>query len=314
MSKQILAVGYQFPGGVVDYVPLDSEQSLLDADIIVFEPGLALGEYAVESNYQGKPALYEADSFQTRERVQHWRRELQAAFNAGKLLIIFLSKPDDVFVKTGQQSVSGTGRNARVTNFVTPLSSYAALPFDLKEVVPATGSGITPGGDLRYLATLWNEFGPRFRFETYFSGGITDVLLKTRSGERIVGGAVRKGKGAAIFLPPLHFEEGELIRGDENGKDLHWTEKAEEIGRRLIQCIVEVAKSVASESQITPPPGWVADNRYRLPIEAELDRAIALKSTEIEKLHADREVLRAKLQEAGSLRRLLFEKGPQLVL
>jgi hypothetical protein len=312
MSRRILSVGYDFPGGIVEHVKLKSEQSLLDADIIFFEPGLALGRYDADSEYKGKPSLHESASFQAKERVQHWRRELQAAFNAGKLLIIVMAKPEDVFVQTGQHSTSGTGRNARVTNYVEPLSSYASLPFVLKEVVPATGAGIAPAGDLKYLATLWAEFRENFRFETYFSGELTDVLLKTRSGDRIVGAAIKKGKGAALLLPPLNFPQGDLIQGDENGKNLQWTEKAGKIGRRLLQCCVEISKAIASESQITPAPEWLADNRYRLPIELDLDRSIVAKSAEIERLHAEREKLRGELQDAGSLRRLLFEKGPQL--
>lgn len=215
MPKQILSVGYDFPGGVVEHVPLASTQSLLDADIIVFEPGL--GPYSAESAYQGKDSLYDTDSFEVKERVQHWRGELQAALNIGKLLVVFMVKPEEVFVKTGRTDVSGTGRNARVTHYVEPLSSYAALPFGLKSAVAATGAGIVPTGDLKYLATLWQEFGSSFRYETYFDGAFTDLLLKTRSGDRLIGAALRRGKGAAVLLPPLHFDPDDLVKTDEKG-------------------------------------------------------------------------------------------------
>ncbi len=56
MAKQILSVGYDVPGGLVEYVALDTTQFLRDADIIVFEPGLALRKYSVESTYEGKPS------------------------------------------------------------------------------------------------------------------------------------------------------------------------------------------------------------------------------------------------------------------
>jgi hypothetical protein len=326
MAKQILSVGYDFPGGVVDYVELDSTQSLLDADIIVFEPGL--GEYSVESTYNGKPSLYDRDSFKVKERVQHWRRELQAAINTGKFVVVFMVAPEEVFVKTGENSVSGTGRNARVTKYVTPLSSYTALPFDLEGVVAATGTGIVPSGDLKYFATLWKEFGARFRYETYFNGAFTDVLLKTRSANRIVGAASRTGKGMALFLPPLAYEDEELLEDEdeklvededeefaedeENDKTQRWSTGAIEIGKRLLQCLVEVSKAVSTEAQITPPPGWVSDSRYRLFVESDIEKSIRVVSAEVERLHAEREALLGQLQTAGGLRRLLFEKGPQL--
>jgi hypothetical protein len=312
MTKTILTVGNELPGGVAQYVALDSEQSLSDADIIIFEPGLALETFSAESSYEGKPSLYESASFQAKERVQHWKRELETAFNAGKLIVVLMVKPEEVFIKTGKKSFEGTGRNARVTNYVEPLSSYAALPFDLRNVVAATGSKITAAGDLRYLAVLWKEFGGHFRFQTYFAGPLTDVFFRTPSDDRIVGGAIRKGKGAALFLPPLDFDRDKLVETDADGKNPRWTERATEIGHRLRQCIVEIAKAIATESRVTPPPGWVADGRYRLKLEEAVEKAIALKSAEIERLHAEREILRGNLQGAGSLRRLLFEKGRQL--
>ena len=310
MTKSILTVGHELPGGVAEYVAHDSERSLSDADIIVFEPGL--GDYSAESNYQGKASLYESDSFTTKERVQHWRRELATAFNSGKLIIVFMVKPEDVFVKTGRRDVSGTGRNAQVTNYVEPLSSYATLPFGLTNITAAAGSKITPAADLKYMAVLWKEFAANFRYQTYFSGPLTDVFFKTRTDDRTVGGALRKGKGAALFLPPLEFPDGKLIERDANGNNPRWTKKAQEIGRRLVQCIVEIAKAVASESQLTPPPSWLAERRYRLKLEEAIEKDIAKKSAEIEALHAEREILRGNLRDAGSLRRLLFEKGHQL--
>ncbi len=41
VSHHILSVGYQFPGGEVDVIEWDFKRSLLDADIVVFEPSIA---------------------------------------------------------------------------------------------------------------------------------------------------------------------------------------------------------------------------------------------------------------------------------
>ncbi len=66
-QKRILSVGYDFHGGEVEQVSLDSDRSLLDADIIVFEPGLGS---AVQADYE---------HYYARERLEHWKRELAAA-------------------------------------------------------------------------------------------------------------------------------------------------------------------------------------------------------------------------------------------
>jgi hypothetical protein len=220
---------------------------------VVFEPGFALGQYAVDSHYEGKPSLSETASFKTQERIQHWRRELLAAFNAGKFLVIFMAKPEEVFVKTGQHDYSGTGRNARKTTYVAPLSSYAAIPFDIKSVIAATGTGITAATDLKYLAPFWKEFGTNFKYEAYFTAQLTDTLLKTRSGDRVVGGSIVRGKGTVLFLPPLHFDDKVLYRSEGDG-GRRWAAKADQIGHRIVHGLLEIAKAIASDSQVTPQP------------------------------------------------------------
>jgi len=51
--KKVLAVGCEFGGGEAEYVPLSSNRSLLDGDIVLFEP--SLGDADCEKRYNGKP-------------------------------------------------------------------------------------------------------------------------------------------------------------------------------------------------------------------------------------------------------------------
>ena len=44
MVKKIISVGFEIPGNVAEYVSLRSNRSLLDADIVVFQPSIK-GEY-----------------------------------------------------------------------------------------------------------------------------------------------------------------------------------------------------------------------------------------------------------------------------
>ena len=108
MSKKILSVGFEFPGNVAEYVPLKSDRSLLDADIIVFQPKMQ-SQYSSFDAYQGKPLLGQSDSFMAVEDSAHWRSELKAAFDAGKTIIIFLSTLEEYYIYTGRQTHSGTG-------------------------------------------------------------------------------------------------------------------------------------------------------------------------------------------------------------
>jgi hypothetical protein len=74
MKKTIFSIGFEFPGGIANYFSLESQKSLLDADVIVFMPHLS--DYNSRSvHHQGKRHLFESDSFKVVEDEKHWRTE-----------------------------------------------------------------------------------------------------------------------------------------------------------------------------------------------------------------------------------------------
>ena len=105
MAKaEIMSVGTEIPGDVAEYVPFNSSRSLLDADIILFEPRLDYDTDRLRSTYQGKPSLSDRSSVQTRAAIKHWRSELKHAIEAGKTIFIFLPAPEEVYANTGTQN------------------------------------------------------------------------------------------------------------------------------------------------------------------------------------------------------------------
>jgi hypothetical protein len=41
MTKIVVSVGFKFPGNLVEYIPTNSDRSLLDADIIFFQADIS---------------------------------------------------------------------------------------------------------------------------------------------------------------------------------------------------------------------------------------------------------------------------------
>lgn len=107
-KKKIFTIGFELPGDMFERVSYDSDQSLLDADIVLYKVGF--GTYPTE-DYQGKPLFNHYYSARIADQLQHWRSELASATNAGKLVIIFLSSPRSYYRYTGEQQFSGTGRS-----------------------------------------------------------------------------------------------------------------------------------------------------------------------------------------------------------
>ena len=138
-KSRIFTVGFELPGDEFEYVEFHSDQTLLDADIILFEP--TLGIFSSETNYNGKPLLSENSSFATKDRLDHWRSEIISAVKAGKIVIVYLAKPVECYRHTGDKQFSGTGRSRVTTNLVTGISSYETVPY-LTEVTSKSGKEI----------------------------------------------------------------------------------------------------------------------------------------------------------------------------
>lgn len=307
-KKTIFCVGFDLPGDEFEYVPFESNRSLLDADLILFEP--SLGEYSTYDEYAGKPLISEWDSPRVAERLAHWRSELINAVNAGKLVIIYLRKPIDVYRHTGRKEYSGTGRNQKVTNLVEPVRSYAAVP-RLDTVVAAEGTGIKVTPQAKYLASYWKEVSSTARYEVYIEGKFTEVLLQTKAGERTLGAIVR-GKGSLLFLPPIAYPKEKFIKYNTKTAETHWTADAIKFGKRLLAAIVGLADTLQSSGAATPPPVWASEQAFELEEERAIKAEIASVEAKLAALRKKRDQLESRLIPAGSLRALLYEQGTPL--
>jgi hypothetical protein len=235
MVKKIFSVGTAIPGGDVEHIYSNSNQSLLDADIIVFEP--TLGSASSLENYQNKPLFSETASFNIVERAEHWRAELTIAFEAGKTIIVFLSALEEVYVHTGQKQYSGTGKSRVTTNLVKSFDNYQSIPFDLGTIIPKGGTEIRVIGDSKFLAAYWKEFGQYSVYEIYLEKNLSGTVLATKTGNKTVGAVIRgpKQKGAMVFLPPIRkFPE---------------SRRSKEYGKKLVNAIVEIDKVLKAEHE-----------------------------------------------------------------
>ena len=252
---------------------------MLDADIVVFEPGLGS---AIQDGFQRHYA---------REKVEHWRRELAAACDAGKTVLVLLVKPQKGLEDRGGQ-----------------INSYAAIPYPSLEFVPAVGYDMRVAGDPRYLSDYWREFSSCSRYVGYIAGGVSDadILLKTRSGDRVVGAALRRGCGLLILAPPpnspiVHFRAVNASSDERVKFDV-----------RLRGSLVSVHDAFLGSASVTPPPDWASDPTYRIEREDKLEADIRATSSKIETLQAEQRTLEGELKQVGALRRLLYEQGQQL--
>ena len=310
-EKKIASVECEIPGGFSEYVSIDSDTSLLDWDIILFRPNISklLG---YPDTYQGKPSLADYASFQLRERMEHWRRELRDAIDSGKTVITFLSELDEVYIDTGQRQYSGTGRNRQTTRVVDLYNNYKCIPFTLGPI-NAKGSEMRLAKGSELLSTYWAEFGDNSTYRVRIEGQVSKPLVITRTGDKTVGALIRvkNSAGALLLLPYLELELDEFYRKTKGGK-LEWTEKSRQFGHRLLAAIIEIDRTLKQVGALTPIPNWAKLGDYNLPKEAKLKEKLLKIDEDLEKLQQQKQRTKEELTSEGVLRRLLFEKGSAL--
>lgn len=320
MAKSIISVGFEIPGYDDHCLRLNSDQSLLDYDIIIFAPRISGTFSYSQQQYKGKPWLDDSNSFKLKEKSERWRQELTSAFDHGKTIFIFLPSFEEVYVATGSHSYSGSGRNRVTTTHVEPFYNYGMIPLTLGELTSAHGREIKPAKDLGLLTTYWKAFGPVSEYQVYFDtaslfpSASLVPLLETKAGKRTVGGLVRdkpdSGKGSFVLLPMLEYDADQLRTEKTDG--LYWNKKGLEFGAKLISALVEIDKALNSEKQKTPTSDWVKSPEYRIQNESALEKKIGKLTSQIESLHEQKRNLLDDLDKEGSLRRLLYETGPAL--
>ncbi|MBM3544139.1 MAG: hypothetical protein FJX44_06505 [Alphaproteobacteria bacterium] len=320
-KKRIFTVGFDLPGDEFEYVEFDSDQTLLDADIILFQPTLGNFRLAPFAEYGGKSILDEHSSFASKRYLDHWRSEIVAAVGSGKLVVVYLVKPFELNRYTGEKRFSGTGRNRATTMMVTDVSSYEAIP-SITKVTSKSGSEVRLEKEGSYLAHYWSEFaGP---YEAEIEGEFNRVILRSRAGNRVVAAAFHaKSGGSLLLLPPLHYDEkvflhdaaeDEANKENEENEDegQYWTEEAFKFGKRLVAVLVALSDTLKQSVQTTPPPAWSLDSKYRLSAETDMELVISERASAIIKLQNEKADLENQLVELGNLRSLLYEQGRPL--
>ena len=311
--KKVFSIEFETPCEEIEYVPFNSTISLLDADLIIFKPDISDFIWDSESNYMGKPCLSDSRSFGLRERADHWRREIQDAFTAGKTIIIFLEKIDEVYIATGEKQSSGTGRNRATTRMVMPLNNYACIPISISPV-NSIGTTMVLGKGSDIVKSYWADFGPLSQYRVRLEGEIKRPIITTKSGNKCVGALITgKQGGHLLLLPYFSFEAKTYWRESTKSETgMVWTKDALILSRKFLSAVVEIDKALKARDERNPTPVWALSSHYVLPKEAELHEQALKVESEISKLQEQRNLIKERLQAEGLIRNLLFEKGPAL--
>ncbi|SCB40367.1 hypothetical protein GA0061098_1008125 [Bradyrhizobium shewense] len=313
-KKRIFTVGLDLPGDEFESIEFDSDQTLLDADIILFQPTLGVCSFDSSHTYEGRQTLSQRDSFQKPTRISHWHAEIVGAVNAGKLVVVFLKRPTtqfrhaDALQRIGRTSLGGP---------VSSISSYDAVP-SLVNVVPKAGRSIRLEKQGAFLKDYWSlvsSMSP-YEVEIEVKAASSQVLMRSSAGDRVVGAAINSQEGGSIlYLPPISYDEDSFVRDSEEDEDAdsaYWTTEALEFGKQLVSRLVALYDGLKQTSARTVAPSWLDHTEYKLAQEQEIEAELLEAAAKIAVLQQHKVELEEQLSKAGALRHLLYEQGKPL--
>lgn len=313
-NKKILTIGLSLADDKTEFCEFDSDTSLLDWDIILFKSDIKEYIYKSKSTFKGKPCLSDDESFKLKAQSEHWRREIKAAVEHGKLILVFLNELTPLSIATGEKEFSGTGRNQKVTRIVTDYDNYQSIPLDLKPINSKGKEIKISAKNSECISSYWHEFSSVSSYKVIVESELTPCLL-TKHGDKVVG-TISKSKnssGALLCLPDIDFYPESFFIGEEDEENEgDWTPEAKQFASKMIKAIISIDKSLRSSGELTPEPDWAKDTKYKLNQEKVASQKLLKIEKNLEIVQAEKEAVIDEVKDLGRLRNLLFEKGKPL--
>jgi hypothetical protein len=294
--KSIVTVNCQLPT-IEDYARYTSDQSLLDYDIVLFDPCFP---YLERIHFGAGGSCISIEDAQTlNSALKHWRNELNEALKADKTIFFLLNRHETDSIAIG----SNSPRKGEINYSTNIVSNYSVLPSDIS-VRNAKGR--------KYLASDPNFKGIRealkdiVEYQVIINSKVSRKTFVTKKGDNIVGAwlKLKDLPGHLVLLP--YFDLSEMT--EEIDETNVWTAKALKISNNVVRQLVAIDNSLKSETNATPKPNWL--DRTMFPSQvATIDQKIEELEEQIAGIQKRIEQEREKKIKLLRYTNLIFENG-----
>jgi hypothetical protein len=244
---KIIALSATFKYPAVTSVNFRSEDSVLDYDIVVWDPNHLIDEYRTGNTYRGWPSLDSDDSAAILRDRERRKSEMLEMLKLGRTVVIFTPKPSLFYVDTGKRTYSGTGRNRQTTVHVSDVSLLSFLPVGL-QTVDANGKSIGFVGGEKF-SHYWNINKDHLIYKAYFQNPNGNPIFVISNTDKPVGIHMQIENGHLLFLP-----------------DFYTTQKTySKISKAIIESIIYLVDELKKETGDFSLPSWAQS--YDLPLE-----------------------------------------------
>jgi hypothetical protein len=291
-----------------------STQTLLEHEIVIWNPERLLEPYDLREPYLGSPSLTDTGSAEFQRDSARRSREFSEFLSLGRLLAIFIPEPKPFWVATGETQNDGTKAKPRLKRLVDPCQIGEVLPGE-PVLHPASGKRFEVVGAPAFAA-FWRAVKDQFEYRAFIEAKGVQPMLKVKGTDRVVGATATFGDGQVLFLPHLLVEEPDCEQEDDEPDEAYWArwnEENEALQRRndgvLLDALLEYARTTQGSSS-EPLPAWT--ERLILPGEAAAAGKAAKAADAAERALRKREEARIDLVQVQLQKRLVVLDGKPL--
>ncbi|MFY0603576.1 MAG: hypothetical protein JXQ93_06470 [Flavobacteriaceae bacterium] len=284
----ITTVNFHINHDEVDNIDFLGGNTLLDSDVVIFDPGNLKFSWSDYIKYNNRAELNVSSPIsdeinKTFDRIQS---EVNTLLSNGRI-VISIVHPEEIY-KLQIENLRHESKRK---------SNYDFIPMEIRYPTKFIEKGASSSPNSLSLknnflfANFFHAFKNDIKYSGYFEMEIeknTEGYISNKS-NKPVGYIHKHLNGLIVYLPTFDYTDKE---------------------DKLIGIIKESCKKFFSKDTKTPPPDWLID--YRLPKEVELDEKIVELEVKIEKLDKKRKEILNEKSETTKFKGLLYEKGKPL--
>jgi hypothetical protein len=281
----IVTVDYYLNDKKVVNTSIDGYETLLDADVVIFDPSefYKLWENKVRYGDDNVGRVYSPTSDQIRQIFEARKNEVETLLENGKIIISILHPISGFNGEIGDRSIYDV-----VTN-------YDFLPLPQDYFLNKLKSGTSSQNSIKHNPkgkTIFSQFFHAFKDEIEytayfdFNGTENQDYFILNKANRPIASFHKYSNGLIINLPSISYDKDDS---------------------KFIGVIRQCAERFLFKKQLTPPPPWT--NIFSLSGETDFDNELSALSKQIDELELQKEKIEKEKLELTQYKGLLYEQG-----
>lgn len=276
-----------------------SNASFLDYDAVVIETSSLARQFdrGFSDPFNGKLCLSQNESFQMKNAFVQTKAQIIEVLKQGKTVFILLANNENCYVHTGHQDFSGTGKNARTTNFVEPFDVFSFLPIPFRATM-VIGKKYDIVCQPPY-SSFFQKTQDLFYYDAYFTATKKSTLLMIPKSDKAISAVYEYGTGKIVVLPRPYARENYKT---EDG----W----KEYGKVYLDALFELNHALRSGTEEFVLPSWT--NGIKLPNEQAEETRLVQEETKLRSIEAAIQKRKEQIQRIRRKKMLLAASGTPL--